>query len=208
MTTGVLRRGSRPPLSDEWRVAVAPQQTYAALVSDPAAPTQLVARIALILLVFATIASAILTGRITIPLVANGALAWCFVLVLQIAIGTLVILSAPTRRVGLVRALDLWLASHLPYSLWLLLIALWFGVAETFPPFALVLTVIVPALWTSLIGRAYCRAVLGVSARGAHWRVAVHQSMAWLCVTAYLVFASGGPTSLVTYLARQVGLRS
>ena len=196
------------PFSEEWRIAVAPRETYTALVSDPAASNQLFTRVALILLVFATIASTILTDRITIPLLATAALTWSFVLVLQSIIGTLVILSATRRRIGVVRALDLWFASHLPYSLWLLLIASWFGLAETFPPFALVLSVIVPAVWTSLIARTYCRVVLEVSVRGAQWRVVLQQSMAWLCVMAYLAFASGGPTSLVTYLARQLGLRS
>lgn len=196
------------PFSEEWRIAVAPGKTYAALASDPAASNQLFARVALILLVFATIASAILTDRITIPLVATAVLTWSFVLVLQSMIGIVVILSATTRRIGVVRALDLWFASHLPYSLWLLLIASWIGLAETFPPFVLVLSVVVPAIWTSLIAWAFCRVVLGVSSRGAQWRVALHQSMAWLCVMGYLVFASGGPTSLVTYLARQFGLRS
>jgi hypothetical protein len=208
MTTNVVQNGLPTLMSEEWRVAVAPRETYAALVSDPGASSQLFARVALILLVFATIASTILTDRITIPLVATGTLSWSFVLVLQIAIGTLIILSAPTRRVSVVRALDLWFASHLPFSLWLLLIASWFGLAETFPPFVLVLSVVVPAIWTSLIAWAYCRVVLGVSVRGAQWRVALHQSMAWLCVIAFLIFASGGPTSLVISLARQIGLRS
>ena len=208
MTTNALHKGFPTPFSEEWRIAVAPAETYNALVSEPDASSRLVVRVTVILLVFATIASVILTGRITVALVATAVVTWGFVLVLQILIGTLVILSASTRRVGVVRALDLWFASHLPYSLWLLLIASWLIFAATFPPFVMVLTVVVPAVWTVVIARAFCQVVLGVSARGARWRVALHQSLAWLCVMAYLVFASGGPTSLVTYLARQVGLRS
>ena len=208
MTANVLHKGLPTPFSEEWRIAVAPEETYAALVREPAAAYGLLARAAVLLLVFATIASIILTGRITATLVATAAVTWAFVVVLQIVIGAVVILSASTRRVGVARALDLWLASHLPYSLWLLMIASWLIFAATFPPFIMTLTVIVPAAWTVIIAAAFCRVVLDVSARGARWRVALHQSLAWLCVMAYLVFASGGPTSLVTYLARQVGLRS
>ena len=208
MTANVLQKGLPTPfLSEEWRIAVAPEETYEALVSEPAAPNGLIVRLAVIVLVFATIAAVILTGRMTVALVATAIVTWSFVLVLQIIISMCVVLSASTRRVSVGRALDLWFASHLPYSLWLMLIASWLIFAATFPPFVMVLTVIAPAAWTVIITLAFCRVVLGVSARGARWRVALQQSLAWLCVVAYLVFASGGPTSLVTYLARQLGLR-
>jgi len=207
MTPNVLQKGLPTPfLSEEWWIAIAPEEAYTALVNDAAASPGLPARLGVIWLLFATIASVIVTGRITVGLVVAAALSWSFVLVLQALIGTLVIWSAPARRVPAVRALDLWFASHLPYSLWLLAMASWFFIVTTFPPFSLALTVVVPAAWTCVISRAYCRAVLGASARGARWGVAVHQTMAWLCVAAYLAFASGGPTSLIAYFSRQLGL--
>jgi len=207
MTSNVLQKGLPTPfLSEEWRIAIAPEKTYTALVNDAAASSRLLARLVLILLFMATIAAVIVTGRITVGLLVTAALSWSFVLVLQMLIGMLVIQSAPARRVGFARALDLWFASHLPYSLWLLMMATWLFVVASFPPFALALTVVVPAVWTGVISLAYCRAVLVASARGARRRVAVHQAIAWLCVAAYLAFASGGLTSLIAYLSRQLGL--
>jgi len=194
--------------TEEWRIAIAPGQAYRALVNEPMAPGRLLARLGLISLLMATIASVIVTGRITVSLLLSAALSWSFVLVLQVVIGTVVIRSAPARRVGFARALDLWFASHLPYSLWLLLLSTWFYLVAMFPPFTLVLTVVVPAAWTVAISSAYCREVLGASAHGARWRVALQQLLAWSCVAAYLVFASGGFTSLAVYLSRQLGLRS
>ena len=206
MTPEVLQSGLPTRFSDEWRIAIAPGEAYRALVNEPTASNRLFARLGLIWLTMAAIASAIVTGRITVPLLLGAALSWSFVLVLQVVIGTVVIQSAPARRVGFVRALDLWFASHLPYSLWLLLMSTWFYLVATFPPFALALSVVVPAAWTVAISRAYCREVLGASARGARWRVALQQLLAWLCVAAYLAFASGGVTSLAVYLSRQLGL--
>jgi hypothetical protein len=206
MNSSVVQRGIPTPFSEEWHVAVAPERTYSALV-EAGAPHRLFSRLGLILLLFATVASLILTRRITVGLIATAALTWSFVLVLQIVVGVLVIATAPARRVGMARALDLWFASHLPYSLWLLVIASWILAVETFPPFPLVVSILVPAAWTAFISRAYGRVVLGLPTRSAHWRVALHQSMAWLCVITYLVFASGGPMSLAIYLTRQFGLR-
>jgi len=216
MTPNVLQKGLPASfLSEEWRIAVAPGKAYRALVSDSTASTlrkrhgrRLLARVALIWLLMATIASVIVTGRITVPLLLSAALSWSFVLVLQLVIGTVVIQSAPARPVGFARALDLWCASHLPYSLWLLLMAAWLCLAATFPPFNLVLTVVIPAAWTVAISWAYCREVLGASAHGVRWRVALQQLLAWLCVAAYLMFASGGFSSLAVYLSRQLGLRN
>ena len=207
MNTNVLQKGLPTPFSEEWRVAVAPERAYSTMVDDAAAPNRLLVRVGLVLLLFATIASIVLTSRITVGLLVTAALSWSFVIVLQLLIGMLVIASAPARRVSAVRALDLWFASHVPYSLWLLLIASWVVAVGTFPPFPLVLSIVVPAAWTAIIARAYCRVVLGLPSPAAQWRVVLHQSAAWLCVVVYLVYASGGPTSLVTYFARQFGLR-
>ena len=92
MTPNVLQKGLPTPfLSEEWRIAIAPEEAYTALVNDPAASSRLLARLGLIWLLMATIAAVIVTGRITVGLLVTAALSWSFVLVLQMLIGMLVI---------------------------------------------------------------------------------------------------------------------
>jgi hypothetical protein len=193
------------PVSDDVRVACAPEATYRALVED--ADTTSTAGV----LGHAALANAVLvfgmplivTGRITFVSLTSSVLCWGFVAVLQTILGWALIVSSPSRRVGVRRALDLWFAAHLPFSLWMLVVFGWVMYTNGLAQLSILATATVPAVWTMVLIWSYCRAVLGVSQRAAAWRVALEQAAAWLLVTAYVLFAAGGLGSIIRFLVRQ-----
>jgi hypothetical protein len=77
----------------------------------------------IVALVIGTAVPIMAVQRVTIGLLASSTLSFLFVIAIQLAVGALLIASAASRRVGMSRALDLWFAAHVPYSLWLLVAA-------------------------------------------------------------------------------------
>ena len=108
------------------------------------------------------------------------------------AVGTAVITSAPARRAGLPRALDLWFAGHLPYSVWLLTVAAAFAAAPVASLDLLIALAVIPAAWTAVIDAAFCRHVLGSSRAGARWRAAVHFVVVWVIALELVALSAGG----------------
>jgi hypothetical protein len=201
------RRAIEFPLSDELRVALFPRRVYATLCTEPAAaPTRaLLRRASLPLLWIALLVSMMVTLRVTVGIIVTAALCWSFVMLLQGFAGAGLIAAAPNRQVSRRRALDLWFAAHLPYSLWLIVPATWSTLRGDLAPGWVLLTALVPLVWTVRIGSAYCQTVLGTSRAGARVRLAVHQTFVWLLAIGYFLFAAGH-AGVTRYLARQFGL--
>jgi len=130
--------------------------------------------------------------RVTVGLVATAALSWSFAVLLQSIVGLAIIVSAPARRIGVLPALDLWFAGHVPYSLWML-VALGLTAMRTSANISVVIiSAIVPAIWTALIVTAFCRTVLGTTAAAARWRMAAHFVAIWTITLSYIAWAAGG----------------
>ena len=201
------RRGSLERLaSDELRIAVSPARAYEQLAgaldhaaragglhgSASAVTRGPLARMATVLLLYGIVGATIATGRITFDLLAIVAASFSFALAIQLLVALLLIASAPApaRRVSRTRALDLWFAGHLPYSLWLMVMGAWILAIRSLPPLASVPLIVVPAIWTWVIGRAFCRVVLGTTAAGARWRLAGHQALVWSFMALYLLSAA------------------
>ena len=118
------------------------------------------------------------TGRITLSLVATGALWWSLVPVLQLATG--LVLVAGVGGGSLPLRLERYFATHWPWSLWivafhatlLLLPARWLGLW-------LAASGAIPLVWTAWLLRQFCRRELGLDARAAWRRVAVHQAITY-----------------------------
>ena len=101
--------------SSDTRVALRPEVTYLELIGEPAPPSwQAVGRPMLVLLVVVVGLSVAAVHQITLKLLVTTAVAWSAIVAIQLAIGAALIASAPSRRVGFVRAVDLWFAGHLP----------------------------------------------------------------------------------------------
>jgi hypothetical protein len=195
------------PLSDELRVALLPRETYARLRDEPVvSPVRgLLLRASLPLLWIALLVSMMVTAGVTIGAVVNAGLCWSFVVLLQMLCGALLIASAPHRTVSRTRALDLWFAAHLPYSLWLIVPATWNALTGDFAPGGVLLSMLVPLILTLRIATAYCETVLATTSRGTWIRLAVHQACVWSLVVGYILFA-GSAAGVSQYILRQLGL--
>lgn len=167
-------------MTSELRLMVAPARTYALLARQPsqASPITALRRPLLAAVVIGTSMAIAATRRVTPALVLDTTLAWAFVVVLQIAIA-LVLIAGPSRRtVGVSRGLDLFFASHAPWSLWLL------GVAALPAPLGrpvtpLLLLAVVPIVMTNRAIAAFFREVLGYGSRRAVAHTAIHQAITW-----------------------------
>jgi hypothetical protein len=176
------------------RLALSPRDTYHQLVNDDAVGTWRAAleRVAFIAVFTGTLVTMSSSNRVPLGLVALGILCWSFVPIVQLTIGAIVIGGASRRRVSVPRAIELLFLGHLPWSLWLLTMVGLF--TFTYVPIGLpfeVVSLLVPAVWTSVIVTAFGQAVLGYSPRRVRWLTAAHQTMTWAAFFAYVILASG-----------------
>jgi hypothetical protein len=191
----VAERAATPEiLSTDVRLALAPDATYRRLLADEGAVSwaRMLRRPALVLLVIATAVPIMAIQRVTLGLVITAALSWSFVVAIQFLAGAVVIASAPTRRIEIRRALDLWFAGHLPYSVWLLLAAAVMGSARAGSVTIFIASALIPCLWTAAIVAAFCQTVLRTSRAGARSRAAVHVLVVWAIGLSYVAWAAGG----------------
>ena len=119
------------------------------------------------------------TRGVTPSLLLSTTLGWGLVVLLQVAIAVLVIARPARRTVGLACALDLFFASHAPWSLWLLAAAAWGPSPLGRPAWPLLAAAVVPVTVTPLMLAAFFREVLAMNPRQAIARAAVHQAITW-----------------------------
>ena len=179
-------------LSPDVRVMLAPSEEYARLLADPPRGHGLaVRRPALVAVIAGTAAALAATGHLTAGLAASTVLCWSFAPLVQMGTAALVLRSRARRSLSLPQRLDLWFMGHTPWSLWLLGAAIFLasvpGSARVKVP--VIVTAVVPFVWTTVIARAFCRAVLGDSPRTAVLRTLAHQMLTWSIALAYAGWA-------------------
>jgi len=181
-------------LSPEIHVAFAPDSTYRALAAAAARVSRwrVLRGPAVVAIIIGTAVPIMAVQRITPSLLAASTISFTFVVAIQMAVGAAVIASAPSRRVSISRALDLWFAGHLPYSLWLLAAAAMFAMMPAASLDLLIALAVIPAAWTSVIVAAFCRQVLGTSRAGARWRAAAHFVTIWAIGFELVALSAGG----------------
>lgn len=199
--------------SSELQVAFAPAATYQRLLSPAGAGpaafdsaqtrkaghyVRSLRRPALVVLVIAVMAPIMAVQRVTLGLVATAALSWSFAVLLQSIVALAIIASVPAKRIGVLPALDLWFAGHVPYSLWMLLVFGATAMVTSANMRLVILSAAFPAIWTALIVTAFCRTVLGTSASGAVWRAAAHFVAIWVITLSYIAWAAGGWFQLIS----------
>ena len=160
---------------------VAPDTTYAALVRAPADIGAVAAlRRPIVAAVVLGAGMALSSTRhVTPSLVLSTTVTWSFVVMLQVAIALAVIPGAAAARVGRARTLDLFFASHAPWSLWVLFAAVWGAMLIGHPFKPVWLAALVPIALTPRIIAAFFRQVLGLDGRRAAVRTLVHQALTW-----------------------------
>jgi hypothetical protein len=119
------------------------------------------------------------TRGVTPSLLLSTTLGWGLVVLLQVAIAVSFLARPARRTVGLARALDLFFASHAPWSLWMLAAAAWGPSPLGRPAWALLAAAVVPLTLTPLMLAAFFREVLGMNPRHAIARAAAHQAITW-----------------------------
>jgi hypothetical protein len=175
-------------MAAELHLIVAPGATYAALARQPSriGPIGALRRPLLVATVLGASIALSATGRITPALFLSTTLAWSVVVVLQIAIA-ITLIAAPSRRtVGVPRALDLFFASHAPWSLWYLAATAWgmSPLADWSKP--ILLLALAPMVLTPRMIAAFFREVLELDPRLAIGRTIAHQAITW---TLFLLLA-------------------
>ena len=184
---------SRVLLPPDLRLALAPHDTYRQLMAEHVRGSWLraVERPALLALTIGIAVTMSSARRVPLGLVLMGIVCWSFVPIVQWLIGVIVIGRARGRPASMPRALELLFAGHLPWSLWILMMI---GLSA-FTPASLgipaqILTLIVPAVWTTRILFAFCRTALGCSRVRAQRLTAAHQTMTWMVFVVYVVLVS------------------
>ena len=168
-------------VSAELQLIVSPRDTYARLARTRSRGGVLVAlrRPALAAVVIGAAIALGATGHVTPRLLLSTTLCWAFVVVLQIAIAVALIAGPSRRTVGLSRALDLFFASHAPWSLWLLAAAAYSPSVLGRPLMPLLLSAVVPLALTVRMIAAYFREVLELDPRHARVRTILQQAATW-----------------------------
>ena len=167
-------------MTPELRLMVAPARTYAFLARQPSpvGPLTALRRPLLVVLVIGVSMAIAGTRHVTPALALGTTLAWAFVVILQIAIALLLIAGPSRRTVGRSRALDLFFASHAPWSLWLLgVVALPAPLGRPVTP--LLVLAVVPLAMTIRAIAAFFREVLQYGSRRAAVHTAIHQAITW-----------------------------
>jgi hypothetical protein len=180
------------PFSQDLHVMARPARTYATELGVRQAGLWVaVRRPALVALVLGAATAVSSTGHLTIRLLIGGIVCWSFVPLLQMAIAAAIMRSAASQSIALPRRLDLWFMGHAPWSLWIIAAMSTMGAAPmaAHVEWAIMASAVVPIVWTSIIGAAFCRVVLGDSAAVALARTALQQAVTWTIALLYIAWA-------------------
>jgi hypothetical protein len=178
-------------LSADLTIMFSPKDAYRRFAALPVRDRWFVVglrRPAFVALLIGSMIAMTATDRIGVGLVLSVGLCWSFATVVQTAAAAGVIAAFPGRIVGGARALDLFFMSAGPWSLWLLTLGAWAGLAadHTAIPRVALATAAVPIVWTAVIVFAFCRSVLNASFRGALTATLIHQAAIWIFTAVYI----------------------
>jgi hypothetical protein len=189
--------------STDVQLAFAPGATYRELIAQnrPVRWWRALARPAFVLLIIAVVVPMMATDRITAGLVLTSAAAWSPVVAIQMAIAAIFV--APARGVGFWRAMDLWFAAHLPYSLWILLLPFLTSSPAVPPHDVMGVSIVVPLLWTGVLTSAFFRTVLGLNVWTARGRAMLHLAIVVIVILALGLWAAGGISGTLGYVVRR-----
>ena len=176
------------------RLALSPMETYGQLIAEPVSGTWLRAleRLVFVAILIGTAVTLSSARRLPPGLVLMGIICWSFVPITQWLIGLVVIGRARGRALSVPRCLELLFAGHLPWSLWMLVMI---GI-DAFTPVPIptviqVLSLLVPAVWTTIILSAFCRTALDCTPARARMLIVAHQTLTWTAFFGYVFLVSG-----------------
>lgn len=174
------------------RLVFSPVSTYRDLLATDHAPGwHILRRFLLIALVIGTSASLAATASVDARLVLTTSFWWSFAPLIQIVAAAVLVLSMRERPVSLARGVELMIAGHAPWSLWLLAVAA--AVAAGASGGLLLITAGL-ALLAVLIVRYvlvyhFCRTVLTCTRTAALLRATLHQAAIAALIITYVCWA-------------------
>ena len=168
-------------MSAELRLILDPDATYAALAAQaaPIGAIRALRRPFLVVVVLGVAMALSATRHATPALVMSTTLMWSVLVIGQVAIALVVIGTPQAGTIGRARALDLFFASHAPWSLWLLAAAAWVPSPLGRPAMPLWLAAVAAIVLTPRIIAAFFREVLKMDRRRAAVRTLVQQALTW-----------------------------
>ena len=168
-------------MSPDLRVVTRPGATYAALAAAPSSIGlfTMLRRPALVAVVLGCAVAMTGTRHVTPLLVVSTTACWSTLIVAQIAIALAMFAKPASRTVGVARALDLFFASHVPWSLWMLAVVAWAPVPGGRSLAPLLVAALLPMGLTCRAIAAFCREVLRMDRRDAITRTTTHQLVTW-----------------------------
>ena len=147
----------------------------------------IVGQMLLTALVLGTAAAVLGTGRVTVPLIVSTTLVWCWVPLVQLLTGLLLVRGATDRT----SALTSYFATGRYWSLWILafaaVIALTPAVWSVF--FPAIATCIVPIVATARSLMAWRQRVFGETRGAARRRIYLHQAITHAVLLLYVAWA-------------------
>jgi hypothetical protein len=168
-------------MSPEIGLIVAPDRTYAALAARPRPLgfVRALRRPLLVAFVLGTSMALLTTRHVTPALVFSTTVMLCVIVIGQVLTALAVMPAMRAHAIGRARALDLFFASHAPWSLWLLAASAWAPSPPGRPAAPVWLAALVPVVLTPRIMAAYFRQVHELDRHQATFRTVVHQILTW-----------------------------
>lgn len=168
-------------MTPELRLIARPSDTYAALAAAPrtVGAIAMVRRPVLVAVVLGCTVAMAGTRHVTPVLVVSATACWSVLIAMQVIIALGMFARSARRTVGVARGVDLFFASHIPWSLWMLAVAAWAPVpgVRAFTP--VLVAALIPMVLTPRMIAAFCREVLGMDRRQAVARTTMHQVVTW-----------------------------
>ena len=181
-----------PNNSPELKVLLNPAAAFRELTTAQTAGVWVLCRRPLrLLFVCGCVVSLWVSGRLSVRLIADGAVSFAFLPVFSLAALAIVYRRSP-RRVSFAQAADVFLAANAPWLLWLVafaaLRALESPMQAAAPPLALSWTIelslIVAAVWSAYVDLHFFREVLPHPA-GSSRDLILQRAIGWSCSAAY-----------------------
>jgi hypothetical protein len=180
-----------PPASSasaEARLLFRPASAFRELLVDPGHQSWL-RRPAMLLLVLGCALSLLIAGRITVRLVADGAVSFAFVPIVELAALAVVFRAGRSPGIPFRRAADLFFAGNGPWLLWLVAVA---ALSVALPPQTFVrrvdrilLSALLPVVWSMVIDFQFSRTVLQRTTPRAIGDLVLLRAIAWPAALAY-----------------------
>ena len=181
-------RGGTFSASAEARLMFRPASAFRELLAEPGQRAWL-RRPAMLLLVLGCTLSLLIAGRITLRLVADGAVSFAFIPVVELAAFAVVFHAGRSPAIGFRHAADRFFAGHGPWLLWLVALA---TLSVVLPPqtfvrwLDLVLrSALLPAAWSLVIDFHFSRTVMRRTAARAIGDLFLLRAIAWPAAVAY-----------------------